>query len=138
MLKELVKLANNLDSKGLRKEADLIDNVILKLSQEDDDDNNTCHGVEWKEVGETGEAGFPKNHIIWEAKGHPQKRLRKGVGPCSIDYDDSPTVTKSPVAEKAEEAEEAEKVREHERDLAGNLEHYLGWVSEGLRGSDKD
>ena len=136
MLKELVKLANNLDSKGLRKEADLIDNVILKLSQENDqDDPNACHGVKWENMGE---ADWPEGHIIWEAEGHPQKRLKEGVGPCQIKYDDSPTVTKSPVAEKVEEAEEAEKVREHERDLAGNLEHYLGWVSEGLRGSDKD
>lgn len=126
MLKELIKLANSLDAKGFQKEADLIDNVILKLSQEVHVDEA---GVEWKNMGE---ADFPSGHIIWKAQGHPQKRLKKGMKPSSRDYDDSPTVTKSPVTEKAEEA------GGQERDLAGNLEHYLGWVSEGLRGSGKD
>ena len=129
MLKELIKLANNLDSKGLRKEADLIDKIILKISQEVHVDEA---GVEWKNMGE---ADFPSGHIIWKAQGHPQKRLKKGMKPSSKDYHDLPTVTKSPVTEKTEEAEEA---GEQERDLAGNLEHYLGWVSEGLRGSGKD
>jgi len=35
MLKELVKVANKLDSLGLTKEADFIDNFILKVAEED-------------------------------------------------------------------------------------------------------
>lgn len=34
MIKDLVKLANNLDAKGLRKEADFLDSVIRKLAQD--------------------------------------------------------------------------------------------------------
>ena len=34
MLKELIKLANNLDEKGLRAEADYLDGVIQKLGQD--------------------------------------------------------------------------------------------------------
>jgi hypothetical protein len=34
MLKDLVKLADHLDAKGLKKEADYLDGVIKKLSQE--------------------------------------------------------------------------------------------------------
>ena len=34
MIKDLVKLANHLDSKGLQKEADVLDRVITKLSQD--------------------------------------------------------------------------------------------------------
>lgn len=34
MLKELIKLANNLDAKGLRKEADALDSLIQKMAQE--------------------------------------------------------------------------------------------------------
>ena len=33
MIKELIKLANHLDSKGLAKEADALDGVINKLAQ---------------------------------------------------------------------------------------------------------
>ena len=36
MLKELVKIANHLDQKGLRKEADRLDFIIRKLAQADD------------------------------------------------------------------------------------------------------
>ena len=36
MLKELVKIANHLDQKGLRKEADHLDFIIRKLAQADD------------------------------------------------------------------------------------------------------
>lgn len=34
MLKELIKLSNHLDAKGLKKEADYLDGVIKKLSKE--------------------------------------------------------------------------------------------------------
>tara|TARA_B100001094_G_scaffold76471_1_gene72864 strand:- start:2749 stop:3066 length:318 start_codon:yes stop_codon:yes gene_type:complete len=34
MIKDLVRLANNLDSKGLKKEADYLDSLILKLAEE--------------------------------------------------------------------------------------------------------
>mgnify|MGYP003329452368 CR=1 FL=1 len=33
MLKELIKLANHLDSKGLKKEADHLDRIVVKLAQ---------------------------------------------------------------------------------------------------------
>jgi|GEM_PF-4557057 len=36
MLKELIKIANRLDQKGLRKEADHLDFIIRKLAQADD------------------------------------------------------------------------------------------------------
>ena len=36
MIKELINLANHLDGIGLRKEADYLDNVILKVSDEGD------------------------------------------------------------------------------------------------------
>ena len=36
MLEELVKLANDLDEKGLMKEADALDEVIFKLANERD------------------------------------------------------------------------------------------------------
>jgi len=39
MLKDLIKLANDLDSKGLRKEADYLDKVIRKLSSDLDLEN---------------------------------------------------------------------------------------------------
>lgn len=34
MLRELIKLANHLDSKGLTKEADILDGIISKASSE--------------------------------------------------------------------------------------------------------
>ena len=34
MLNKLIKLANHLDSKGFQKEADYLDNIILKISNE--------------------------------------------------------------------------------------------------------
>lgn len=37
MLKDLVKLANDLDAKGLRKEADLLDRLLFKMASEDND-----------------------------------------------------------------------------------------------------
>jgi hypothetical protein len=37
-LKNLVKIANQLDQKGLVKEADLIDSIILKLAEKSDED----------------------------------------------------------------------------------------------------
>ena len=36
MIKELTKLANHLDSKGLRKEADYLDAVIRKVAGQQD------------------------------------------------------------------------------------------------------
>jgi len=45
MIKQLIKLANHLDSKGLRKEADYLDAVITKIagcpSEPDDTDPDT-------------------------------------------------------------------------------------------------
>jgi hypothetical protein len=35
MIKDLIKLANRLDNKGLTKEADTLDNIINKIAQED-------------------------------------------------------------------------------------------------------
>ena len=37
MLKDLVKLANHLDKRGLRKEADLLDKLLFKMASEDND-----------------------------------------------------------------------------------------------------
>ena len=34
MIKDLIKLANHLDNKGLTKEADTLDNIIRKMSQQ--------------------------------------------------------------------------------------------------------
>jgi hypothetical protein len=39
MLKDLVKLANDLDAKGLRKEADLLDSIIQKWAVEADEND---------------------------------------------------------------------------------------------------
>ena len=36
MIKDLLKLANHLDSKGLRKEADYLDRIISKIAEIDD------------------------------------------------------------------------------------------------------
>jgi len=47
MLKDLVKLANKLDSLGLTKEADLIDSVIQKKASEEDSPGGP--GWEWQE-----------------------------------------------------------------------------------------
>ena len=47
MLKDLVKLANKLDSLGLTKEADLIDSVIQKKASEEDSPGGS--GWEWQE-----------------------------------------------------------------------------------------
>ena len=38
MLKDLVKLANNLDSRGLRAEADLLDSIISRLTKQASND----------------------------------------------------------------------------------------------------
>ena len=35
MIKRLIKLANELDSKGLRKEADYVDQIILKIAADE-------------------------------------------------------------------------------------------------------
>jgi len=35
MIKDLIKLANHLDGKGLTKEADTLDNIIRKIAQDD-------------------------------------------------------------------------------------------------------
>jgi len=42
MLKNLIKLANHLDQKGLAKEADYLDNIIKKLAE---DDNIICESA---------------------------------------------------------------------------------------------
>ena len=34
MLKNLLKLANHLDAKGFTKEADYLDNILLKISED--------------------------------------------------------------------------------------------------------
>lgn len=128
MLKELVKLANNLDSKGLRKEADLIDKVILKISQEVHVDEA---GVEWSNMGD---ADFPMGHVIWSAEGHPQKRLKKGMKPSSRDYNTSPTVTKSNLPKKVEQAEEQEAAEGHMINFEGGYKKLM----DALSGSDKN
>jgi len=48
MFKELIKIANELDSKGLRKEADYLDGIILKFAEDNFDDEDF---VEPEELG---------------------------------------------------------------------------------------
>lgn len=54
MLKELVKIANDLDLKGLTIEADKLDSIIKKIAQEEPEDP-TPHSPEvikqWREDG---------------------------------------------------------------------------------------
>lgn len=60
MLKGLVKLANHLDSKGLRKEADLLDEVIIKLSEDDDTVYPLGHSDSISDIGGP-DSNFPKD-----------------------------------------------------------------------------
>ena len=57
MIKQLIKLANHLDKKGLQKEADYLDAVIYKFSQEQNsqDSNEPDEGMPSNEktVGES-------------------------------------------------------------------------------------
>ena len=46
MIKELTVLANHLDSKGLRKEADYLDRIISKVAEIDDEERAILDGLE--------------------------------------------------------------------------------------------
>jgi len=50
MIKELIKLANHLDSKGLAKEADYLDGIIKKSSE--DSDKPTSNEIRERWIGE--------------------------------------------------------------------------------------
>ena len=45
MINELLKLANHLDAKSLRKEADYLDAVIKKFSEVDEEEQNALNGL---------------------------------------------------------------------------------------------
>ena len=38
MIKQLIKLANHLDNKGFRKEADYLDSIITKIAEEEEEE----------------------------------------------------------------------------------------------------
>ena len=50
MLKELIKLANHLDSKGLRKEADHLDRIVVKLAQSVHPGGDLIHIVKAEQI----------------------------------------------------------------------------------------
>lgn len=69
MIKDLIKLANNLDSKGLYKEADALDKVISKvfekvagLSQEEELAWKALHSEAWEVYGTRDPFGYPLGH----------------------------------------------------------------------------
>ena len=65
MLKELISLANHLDSKGLKKEADFLDFIIRKASEDKWVKTNDIAMGDmpiWKRLVESGERkAFPPN-----------------------------------------------------------------------------
>lgn len=64
IIRDLIKVANNLDSKGLTKEADFLDALIKKIAQ---DDSRFDEAVEvTQEVADSWEETTTAN---WEAKG---------------------------------------------------------------------
>lgn len=67
MLKDLIKFANHLDSKGLTKEADMVDSIIKKIAQE-------------------GEAYGEYNHTVKEGETVEGIARHYGVNPGSELY----------------------------------------------------
>jgi len=53
MIKELIKLANHLDTKGLRKEADLIDGVITKVHEKGPEEPVDLELGDFSNLGDT-------------------------------------------------------------------------------------
>lgn len=51
MLKDLIKLANALDSKGLRAEADFLDEIINKWASDQVTEESAQSDLEWREEG---------------------------------------------------------------------------------------
>jgi hypothetical protein len=73
MLQELVKLANHLDSKGLVREADSLDGVIAKISQQDSYIDSRTLGdseleADTESILQQGDGVFDVGNIIWYAK----------------------------------------------------------------------
>jgi len=60
MLKELIHLANHLDQKGLKKEADFLDFIIRKASEDELGSED-----KWEQTGEISMGGMP----IWTRRG---------------------------------------------------------------------
>jgi len=65
MIKELVKLANHLDAKGLKKEADFLDSVIEKAAQAMAEPKKVqykvCPGESWSSIWEDATRGTGKS-----------------------------------------------------------------------------
>jgi len=47
MIKDLIKLANHLDDKGLTKEADTLDSIIRKIAQDSDKICDSANGLDF-------------------------------------------------------------------------------------------
>ena len=60
MIKELIKIANELDGRGLVNEANLIDSFITKLSSEPDDTESSGELINLDEYRRKAEEGRPK------------------------------------------------------------------------------
>lgn len=67
MLKDLVRVANRLDSLGLSKEADLLDSYIIKMAGGNWDDET---GIEIHDEGELGDLDQPETNE-WDGGQHP-------------------------------------------------------------------
>jgi len=85
MIKDLIKLANHLDTKGLRKEADYLDSVIKKISEEY---RRMQMGLSWPGLGVSGDNA---SDIMNQLNNGPTKRggevwvKLSGLGPKMVD-----------------------------------------------------
>ncbi len=87
MLKDLIKISNRLDAKGLATEANYLDNIIIKISSDDKDDDDD------------------ENILIEEEEGLLYEEIRKEVDILSsklfesIDTDNNKMIDESEVSE---------------------------------------
>ena len=84
MLKELVKLANHLDSKGLVKEADDLDRIITKISQQDPYIDARTPGdpeleADTETVLQQGDGVFEVGNLLWYRKYRDKTHPMRGV-----------------------------------------------------------
>ena len=78
MLKELINLANHLDNKGLKKEADFLDRVITKLS-ENMKAEEAMYDAGTHEITLNKETGEP------EEESEPQAKTDEPMTPPEVD-----------------------------------------------------
>lgn len=113
MLKELIHLANHLDQKGLKKEADFLDFIIRKASEDKSKD--------WKETNRTVMDG---SLFVWErtretSEGKKVTDIR--ALPSGVDPNDLPDTSSNPDETVTGESTQKKNDAEYRRQNLGNI-----------------